>query len=332
MPTSPNHRAKLLYLMKTLLEKTDEEHPMSINELTAELTTYGISAERKTLYADIETLILFGLDVIKQRGKNAKYHVASRQFELPELKLLVDAVQSSRFITEKKSEELISKLSTLTSENQAKELRRQIHVSRRAKSFNEQAYYCVDAIHSAIIDGKKISFNYFDYDVHKNRVYRKDGALYAVTPVTLLWDCDKYYLVAYSTEHNELRHYRVDRMEDTRELENTADVPDKNEFDVSKHVKRVFGMYSGEPVKATLSFDAGLINNILDQFGKDVRLTAKDNGCVEVTADVSVSPVFLSWIFQFGGRAEIKAPNSLIDAMRELIEANAKQYRPTSLW
>ncbi len=326
MPISPAHRAKLLYLTKALLEKTDENNPMTVSELSAELAGYGITVDRKTIYADLELLILFGLDIIKQRDKSVKYYIASRQFELPELKLLVDAVQSSRFITEKKSAELIAKLSSLTSAAQAKELRRQVYVSGRAKSFNEQGYYCVDTVHCAINNGRKITFKYFDYDVRKKRVYRKDGALYTVTPITLCWDSDKYYLVAYSAEHDELRHYRVDRMVETTELPETADAIDKARFDVPKHIKRVFGMYSGEIIRATLSFDASLINLILDHFGKDAILSAKEDGRVEVTADVSVSPVFLGWVFQFGNRAEIKAPDNLRTAMMELIEENTKQY------
>jgi predicted DNA-binding transcriptional regulator YafY len=313
--------------MKALLEKTDENNPMTVSELSAELVRYGVTAERKTIYADIEILTLYGLDIIKQRDKSVKYYIASRQFELPELKVLVDAVQSSRFITEKKSAELIAKLSSLTSAAQARELRRQVHVAGRAKSFNESAYYCVDVIHSAINNGKKITFKYFDYDYRKNRVYRKDGAIYIVTPITLCWDSDKYYLVAYSEAHDELRHYRVDRMAETSEHEDAAAVLDTDRFDVAKHIQRVFGMYGGETVRATLSFDESLINNVLDHFGKDVHITAKDNRRVEVTADVSVSPVFLGWIIQFGDRAEIKAPDSLITAMCELIESHVKQYR-----
>jgi predicted DNA-binding transcriptional regulator YafY len=313
--------------MKALLEKSDENHPMTVSDLIAELAAYGISSERKTIYTDIEVLEMFGLDIVKERGKSIKYYIASRQFELPELKVLVDAVQSSRFITEKKSSELIAKLSSLTSAAQAKELRRQVHVTGRAKSFNESAYYCVDAIHSAINNAKKIRFRYFDYDYRKNRVYRKNGSIYTVTPITLCWDSDKYYLVAYSAEHDGLRHYRVERMDETAELEDDADKLDTERFDVGQHIKRSIGMYAGEPVKATLSFDESLVNIILDNFGKDTHITPKEKGRVEITADVSLSPVFLGWMLQFGDRAEIKAPDSLITAMCELIESHAKQYR-----
>ena len=327
MPATPNQKAKLLYLMKVLLDKTDEQNPLTMIELISELAVYDIHVERKTVYSDLEILRQFGLDIETKRGKTTSYYIAHRQFELPELKLLVDAVQSSRFITEKKSEELISKLSALTSKAQAQNLKRQVYVEGRAKSFNEQSYYSVDAIHSAIIDKKKIAFKYFDYDVNKKRIFRKDGAVYHVTPITLCWDSDKYYLVAYSLEHNELRHYRVDRMSEVRVSEAAADVYDVRKFDVSEHIGRVFGMFSGEQVRATLAFGCSFVNVVLDYFGKDISLIPTEDGWFEVTVDVSVSPVFLAWIFQFGGKAEIKAPDRLIGAMKELIDANIQRYQ-----
>ena len=327
MQALPQQRVKLLYLMKILLEKTDEDHPMTIGDLSTALAAYGIKAERKTMYSDLELLSLFGLDIEKQRSRSVGYYIASRQFELPELKLLVDAVSSSRFITEKKSQGLISKLSSLTSEAQAGQLRRQVFVAGRAKSFNELSYYSVDAIHAAINEKKKIAFKYFDYDAKMKRIYRKGGTLYQVTPLTLCWDNDKYYLIAYSAEHDELRHYRVDRIGDASTLDEPADVFSKKKFNVAGHIKRVFGMYGGETVSATLLFDEALVNNVLDQFGKDAIISAAPDGKVAVRANVSVSPVFLGWVFSFGGRAEITGPDSLIAAMRELVEANAEKYR-----
>ncbi len=327
MPATPNQRIKLLHLMKIMLEKTDENNPLTAGELSAELAAVGIKAERKTVYTDLDLLTLFGLDIEQRRGKDAGYYISSRQFELPELKLLVDAVQSSRFITEKKSGELIAKLSSLTSGEQAKQLRRQVFVAGRAKSFNEMAYYSVDAIHTAIDGEKKIAFRYFDYDAKKKRVYRKDGGTYTVTPITLCWDSDKYYLIAYSAEHDELRHYRVDRMSDAEMLDESADAFVRGRFDAAEHIRRVFGMYSGETVSATLSFDASLVNVILDYFGKDAAISAMDANRVEVRANVSVSPVFLGWMFQFGDRAEVTGPDSLRAAMLELIQANARQYK-----
>ena len=330
MPMSPNQRAKLLYLAKTLLDKTDEQNPMTIGEIITELAAYDIKAERKSLYSDFELLRQFGLNIEIQRDTTTRYYIDIRQFELPELKLLVDAVQSSRFITEKKSSELIAKLSSLTSTAQAKQLNRQVYVAGRAKTMNETVYYSIDQVHSAVNESKQIAFRYFDYSADKKRVYRKDGEVYKTTPVTLCWSDDSYYLIAYSVKHDGLTHYRIDRMSDVSTLLDAADSFDRERFNVTEHIKRVFGMYSGELIRATLTFDNSLVNVVMDHFGKDVRLTAGKKGWFEVRVEVSVSPVFLAWMFQFGDRAEIKEPENLIAAMRELIEANARKYFPQS--
>jgi predicted DNA-binding transcriptional regulator YafY len=328
MPTSPNQRLKLPYLMKILLEKTDEQHPMTVAELIAELAAYDVGAERKSIYSDLELLRRFGVDIEAQRGKTTSYYVASREFELPELKLLVDAAQSCRFITSKRSEELIGKLASLTSAAQAKELRRQVFVVGRAKSDNATVYYSIDRIHHAINENRKITFKYFDYGIDKRRKYRKNGEAYAVTPVTLCWNDDCYYLIAYGAKHDGLAHYRVDRMSEVNVSDEKGDAFDRKRFDAAEHVKRVFGMYSGEIVRATLAFDESLVNVVLDHFGKDARLYGIGNGRFEVNADVSVSSVFLAWMFQFGGHAEIKAPDSLIETMRELLKAKLGKYPP----
>jgi len=316
--------------MKIMLDKSDEQHPITMPEIISELAIYDIHAERKSIYNDLEILRTYGLDIITVKTKVRGYYVGHRQFELPELKLLVDAVQSSRFITEKKSGELIVKLSSLTSQSQATDLKRQISVTGRPKSFNEQAFYNVDAIHAAVNNGKKVTFKYFDYDVQKNRVFRKDGDSYEVTPVTLCWDSDKYYLVAYNDEHNELRNYRVDRMSDVAVSDAGGNDYDKNKFKVTEHIKGMFGMYSGKVVRAKLAFENSLVNVVLDYFGKNINIIPKENNRFEVSVDVAVSPVFLGWIFQFGGKAKIFSPDSLVDSMRELIGANEAVYNPLS--
>jgi predicted DNA-binding transcriptional regulator YafY len=316
--------------MKILLDKTDEQNPMTISEIITELAAYGITAERKSLYTDFEILRQYGLEIETQRDKTTRYFIAHRQFELPELKLLVDAVQSSRFITEKKSEELINKLSSLTSAAQAKHLQRQVYVAGRAKAMNETVYYCIDQIHAAVNEGRQISFRYFDYDVDKNRVYRKDGETYKTTPVTLCWSDDSYYLISYSAKHDGFTHYRVDRMSEVEVLGEDADSFNRKKLSVADHVKSVFGMYSGEKVRAKLSFDNSLVSVVLDHFGKDVRIAAKSDGRFEVDDYVEVSPVFLGWMFQLGNRATIKEPDRLIAAMKDLIDENTRQYQPMS--
>ena len=328
MPMLPNQRAKLLYLMKILLCQSDEQNPMTVTEIITELDAYGIKSERKSIYSDLEILRQYGLNIETQRSKTTSYYIAHRQFELPELKLLVDAVQSSHFITEKKSDELIAKLSSLTSASQAKQLQRQVYVAGRAKTMNETVYYSIDQIHTAINEGTKISFKYFDYNANKKRVYRKDGKNYVTTPVMLCWSDDNYYLIAYSAQHDGLTHYRIDRMSEVVTLHEDADGFDRKRFNAADHVKRVFGMYSGELIRATLAFDNSLVNVVLDHFGKGIKITPRRSGWFEIYVDVSVSPVFLAWMFQFGERAEIKEPESLISAMRELIRANTLKYTP----
>ena len=325
MPSSPNQKMKLLYLMRVLLERTDEDHALTIQEILSALSGYGIKAERKSIYTDLELLRQYGLDIEMVQTKTFGYYVASRQFELPELKLLVDAVQSSRFITRKKSEELIKKLSSLTSVHQAKQLRRQVFVADRPKAINESVYYTIDAIHAAINDGRKIQFKYFDYNFSKTRVYRRDGERYTHTPLALCWNDDKYYLICYSSKHDGFTHYRVDRMSEVSVSEEKADRIDNKRFNVSEHIKQVFGMYGGEVVEATLCFDSSLINTVLDRFGGDIGLY-KTGECFEIHVEVAESPVFLSWIMQFGDKAEIIAPDSLRKAMGRFIKELSTIY------
>lgn len=325
MPSSPNQKMKILYLMKIFLERTDDNHMLTITEIIAALAEYDIQAERKSLYTDMELLRKFGLNIESRKSKTVGYYIDSRDFELPELKLLVDAVQSSRFITPKKSTELIKKLSALTSIPQAKQLRRQVYVADRPKPFNESIYYNIDAIHAAINDGFKINFKYFDYNGDKKRVYRKDGNVYCHTPIALCWNDDKYHLICYCSKYDDFTHYRVDRMSDVDVGDEKADKMDKKRFNVAEHTKQVFGMYSGELVSAVLSFDNSLINPVLDRFGIDTPLYRRGDA-FEINAEVFYSPVFLSWIFQFGDKAEIIEPKKLRDALCELLHKLAQQY------
>jgi predicted DNA-binding transcriptional regulator YafY len=328
MPRLSNQKLKPLYLARILLERTDESNVLTATELIAALNAYGIESGRKAIYDDLEALQLFGLDVTLRHGKDGGYFIASRDFELPELKLLVDAVQSSRFITSKKSGELIGKLSKLTSEPQAKQLKRQVYVSGRAKTLNKTVYYAIDAIHTAINENMKISFKYFDYTVGKRREYRKNGEPYVRTPVALCWSDDNYYLITYlpGRGNDPFAQYRIDRMSDVKTLDESADVFDRDSFDIAEHAKRLFGMYSGETVKATIAFDKSLVGVVLDHFGNDTSLVSIDRNRFYTEVEVSESPVFLSWVFQFGKKAEILKPEALREAMRGLISENDKIY------
>jgi predicted DNA-binding transcriptional regulator YafY len=321
-----NQKFKALYLAQILLEQTDAKNAMTAQELCGALAAYGVPANRHSIYDDVETLRRYGLDIIHLPGKGGGYYIGQRDFELPELKLLVDAVQSSRLITARKSRELIDKLAKLASREQAKQLNRQVWVSGRAKALNERVYYSIDAIHGAINDGKKISFKYFDYNAGKKRIYRKNSQAYVRTPVALCWNDDSYYLITYSAKHGGFANFRVDRMESVEILGEGADKWGRGEFSISGYVKRTFGMWSGETVKARLAFDESLVSVALDHFGSETRLNDIGGGRFSVSAEVSASPVFLGWMFQFGTKAEILEPDALRSAMRGHIAAAADIY------
>ena len=327
MPRSSNQKLKPLYLAQILQERTDENNVLTAQGIIDTLSAYGIPATRKSIYDDIEALRQYGLDISLRHGKDGGYFIASRDFELPELKLLVDAVQSSRLITGKKSKELIQKLSKLTSIEQAKKLNRQVYVSGRAKAMNEAVYYSIDVIHSAINSRKQISFKYFDYNIKKKRIYRKNGQAYIRTPVAMCWNEDKYYLIAYSSKYESpFTVFRVDRIANVEVMDEEAEKFDRKAFSITDFIKRTFGMYSGETVLARLAFDESLVNVVLDHFGSDTRLSDIGGGRFIINAEVSNSPVFLGWMFQFGDKAEIQEPESLRKAMRELIATGNNIY------
>ncbi|NLF20468.1 MAG: WYL domain-containing protein [Clostridiaceae bacterium] len=325
MAGSPNQKLKLLYLMKILLEHSDEEHPLSMQDMIEALATHGISAERKSIYSDLELLRSFGLDIELKQSKTFGYYVASRNFELPELKLLGDAVQSSRLITQKKSEELLRKLADLTSTHQAKRLHRQVYIADRPKNLNESVYYSIDAINDAINSKRQICFKYFDYDVNKKRVYRGGGKIYQQTPLALCWADDNYYLISYNANYDSLNHYRVDRISKVEISDEPAAEIAQDSFNVAEHAKKVFGMFSGELVNAELVFDRNLVNIVIDRFGKDVYLIPEGER-FRIHAEVSINPVFLSWMFQFGRQAEIRGPERLREAMAQLLRENSQMY------
>jgi len=327
MPRYSSQKLKPLYLARVLLENTDENNVMSTTDLVNALAAYDIPVERKSIYDDIEALRHYGMDIELRRGKKGGYYVASRDFELPELKLLVDAVQSSKIITVKKSRELIKKPSKLTNTSQAKLLNRQVHISGRAKALNESVYYVIDSIHEAINSGTKISFKYFNYDITKNRVYRQSDRLYVRTPVAMCWKDDNYYLVTYAPQfENPYATYRVDRMTEVDVLDEKADKRNDKEFKITEYIKQNFGMYSGETVKAKIAFDESLVSVVLDQFGADTILRPHEDNKFVINVNVAATSVFLSWIFLFGNQVEILEPESLREDMRNMIETSNSIY------
>jgi predicted DNA-binding transcriptional regulator YafY len=313
--------------MDWLLTDTDESNGLSMADILARLDASGIRAERKSIYDDLAALRLYGLDILSRKGKTTEYFIGSREYELPELKLLVDAVQSSKFITQRKSTELIRKLESLTSKNQAKSLQRQVYVANRIKTQNESIYYNVDALHTAIADKQKASFKYFDYNVDKQRVYRREGERYIVNPLGLSWDDENYYLITYSEKYEDFTHYRVDRMTniEVEDLKCVSNAETKK-FNVAEYCKRVFGMFEGDDVRVELSVDDALINAMIDRFGKDAVMHRLDEDHVRVIANIKSAGTFFGWLAQFGDKMRIDAPEELraeyVAFLKKVIKAN----------
>jgi len=323
---SSNQKLKLLYLMKILLEQTDEEHPMSVPQLIAELKRYDVSAERKSIYDDLECLRLFGLDICSVKSKSYGYFVASRDFELPELKLLVDSVQASKFITKKKSLELISKIESLAGKYAATKLRRQVYVTNRVKTVNEQIYYNVDKIYEAISENRQITFRYFELDVDKQKVYRKDGGLYCESPLALSWDDENYYMIVYKKKYGNFAHYRVDKMDSIELCDEKRDLPEQD-FDLSEYTKSVFSMFGGKAVNVSVKFENSLAGVVFDRFGTDIPTMRVDENHFVCNLNVAVSPVFLGWFVGFGSKAEILSPDFVIDEMKKLLGQVTDKYK-----
>lgn len=309
------------------MDKTDENHAMTVNEIIAELEKYDIKAERKSIYSDIDLLSDFGLDVICEKGRANKYFIGSRDFELPELKLLVDAVQSSKFITHKKSDELIKKIEKLTSIHEAKELHRYVVVADRVKTMNESIYYNVDEIHKAIQQNKQIRFKYFDYNLDKQIEYRRDGEWYYASPYALTWSDDNYYMIAYYERYNGISNFRVDRMAAIEMVEEDRIMcEDTKDFNVADYSKRIFRMFSGETETVKLQFDNSLINVVIDRFGKDIVINRQDDDHFIITVDVVATNTFLGWLFMFGEKVKILSPEHLINDMKTIAKRVADLY------
>ena len=318
MATSPNQKTKLLHLARMLLRQTDEDHPLTVAQIIQELERQGIKAERKSVYDDLEALRLFGLDVQSRKGKAPGWFVGAREFELPEVKLLMDAVQSSRFITQKKSDILIRKLESLASVHQARQLQRQVYVSGRIKVMNESIYYNVDKLHTAIAGQKAITFKYFDYDIDRKKVFHHEGKRYLVSPYGLIWNSENYYLVAFDHANRDMRHYRVDKMTEIAitglAREGKEQYPD---FQLAQYGQKHFGMYSGREVKVTLRGRRDKAGLVWDRFGQEVILVPDGPDHFTVTLPVVMSPQFFGWLFGLDGGLTLVGPHEAVYAYRQ---------------
>ncbi len=311
MSKSSNQKLKLLYLKKILLEKTDQDHTITVPEMILELEKYGISAERKSIYDDLESLKTYGIDILCRKTRTYDYYIASRTFELPELKLLADAVASSKFITEKKSGQLVKKIGSLTSNYEAQHIKRQVYVAGRVKAINEKIYYNVDRIHEAIGEKHQISFKYFEYTINKTKRYRNDGNKYIVSPLALTWDDENYYLISNYEKHEGITHFRVDKMEDI-EILDIKSVRNYN-INIGEYVKKVFSMFGGQEANLKVMFDNSLLGAVIDHFGKNIIIQKSDENNFIAYIKVEISPPFYGWIFQFGNKAKIISPDSVKD-------------------
>ena len=324
MAKTDNQKLKILYILDYLQKNSHQDKPVKANELISMLDRLGISCDRKTIYSDIAALQEFGVDIVHLPGRNGGYYVASRNFQLPELKLLIDAVQSSRFLTEKKSRELIEKLCSQCNEQDARLMRRDVYVSGRVKSMNETIYYSVDAIQDAIAQNKQITFRYFDWGLNGTRVYRQKS--YTASPYGLCQDNENCYLLALSDRHG-ITSYRVDRMADIALLDTPrVPCPELTGKNLNEHAGRLFQMYAGESVDVTLRFHKSLVNVVIDRFGKDTMLLSDGEEHFVFTVKVAVSPMFLSWVIGFGNKAKILHPQSVIDQCRQMCLDALEQY------
>lgn len=329
MARSQYQKLKILYVMEYLLHQSDEAHPVSMAQLIAYLEAKGIAAERKSIYDDIEALRFYGFDIIqKNGGKTAGYYAASRDFELPELKLLVDSVQSSKFITHRKTISLIKKIEGLASVYEAQQLNRQVFVTNRIKTMNESIYYNVDEIHAAIAQNRKIRFHYFEYTVLKERRFRKNGDYYIVSPFALTWDDENYYLVGFDSQAGAIKHYRVDKMTDIALLEQARDGQEiYAALDMAVYTRKIFGMFSGREARVQLRFENHLVSAVLDRLGRDAIIIPDGEEHFTVCSDIMVSPQFFALVCGFGAAAQIVGPDTVVEQMRRYVDGIARLYK-----
>lgn len=323
-----NQKIKLLKVFEILRHESDEDSPLTTNEILFKLKELGICCDRRTLYSDINLLNACGYEIVKVRSKRNKYYVLNREFDIPELKILIDAVHAAPFITEKKSDVLIGKIAALAGQYRAGLLKQDIVCFGTAKHTNEKIFYHIDTINNCILSDKKVSFLYFDYGTDGARIYRKEGKRYAVNPVSLVFSNDNYYLVCYSDKYENISDYRVDRMDEVKEeAEEITDSPVRNRFDKNKFRRQVFSMFVGEPAEVEIVAENDLTNVIIDKFGENIKMTPCGGNCFQINVKVQPSPTFYSWCCAFGNKLKVISPQSVIDEIKSHIAAVSENYR-----
>lgn len=327
MARMTGQKMKLLYLKDIFEKKTDEHHSMTLEEIIEELDKLGIHAERKSLYGDIELLRGYGMDIIGRRSKQYEYYLGRRLFELPELKLLTDAVAASKFITKAKSRRLIRKIESLAGEHDASLLHRQVYAEHRTKAENETIYYNIDSVYKAIDMQVKISFKYFDWNRNKRRQYRHGGKLYVISPWAMAWDSENYYMVGYDSEADIIKHFRVDKMDKITVTDEEREGREAFDgFDMGQYSKKLFGMFGGKEESVTLRCENSMANIIIDRFGRDIPFFDYDDEHFCVCVNIVVSPVFLSWVIGFGQRIHIVSPKRAVHMCRQMAQEVLDSY------
>ncbi len=319
MSRGTNQKFKFTYLMQVMLEKTDDEHSLTLNQILEELEKHDVTAERKSIYADFQDMEKFGIEIIKEQiGRETYYHVGSREFELAEVKLLIDAIQCAKFITERKSRELIKKIRNFVSDYQAQQLQRQVFVQGRIKTMNESIYYSVDEIHNAIINNKKIKFKYFSWQPDKSQYILNNGNWFVVSPWALTWDDEYYYLVAFDDYSKTCKHYRVDKMIKPQIVDEKREGAEEfKDLDMAQYSKETFGMYGGEKKRVKIHFHNKMSGVFIDRFGKDITIRPLDEKHSEVNVEVFASPQFYAWIFGLGKDVKVIGPEEVKAEMKE---------------
>ena len=329
MAKGSNQKLKIAYLTRIMLEKTDDEHGLTLPQIVDELARYDVTAERKSIYADFADMTdKLGIEIIKEKkGKETYYHAGKRDFEVAEIKLLIDAIQASKFITEKKSNELIKKVKGLVSHYQAMQLQRQVFVQGRIKTMNESIYYNVDTLHAAIARNARIKFQYCGWYPNKKLVPLHNGDFFNVSPWALTWDDENYYLVAFDHYEEKIKHYRVDKMVKISILEEKRGGKELfDNFDMAAYSTVNFGMYHGEVKKVHISFPDYMVGIFIDRFGKDISIRPAGERRSEIAVNVAVSKQFFGWIAGLGRWVKIEGPETVVEEMREFTEKLAKVY------